>query len=104
MIVLHAIIIILIWASPFLFRWQLVMIGVVLYYLQIKLLGDCILTRRQFDVKKRDVTFYYFTLVKLGFKPALHRVRFVTDYVIPLLLIGSSIVWQLLLSKQPLIY
>ena len=103
-IVLHIIVIILIWASSFLFRWQLVIIGVILNYLQIRLLGDCILTRRQFDLKKRNVTFHYFILIKMGFKPALHRVRFVTDYIIPSVLISIAIVWQLLLSKQPLVY
>ncbi|HCJ52787.1 MAG: hypothetical protein A2898_04905 [Candidatus Kerfeldbacteria bacterium RIFCSPLOWO2_01_FULL_48_11] len=103
-IVLHGIVIILIWASPFLFRWQLIIIVILLYFLQIIFLGDCILTRHQFDVKKRGVTFYYFILVKLGFAPDMYRVRFVADYIMPPVILGVALTWQLALNNLPLIF
>ncbi len=48
---LHALVILLIWMSPLLFRWPIIMLGIALYYAQIIFLGDCILTKRQFDTK-----------------------------------------------------
>ncbi|MFC1687514.1 hypothetical protein ACFL0L_02955 [Patescibacteria group bacterium] len=100
----HAIVVVLIWISPFLFRWQLIVLGIILYYLQIIFLGDCVLTRRQFDIKKRSVTFYYFVLIKIGFKPDMYRVRFIADYIMPPIILGISLVWQLVLVKQALIF
>lgn len=100
----HALIVILIWTSPFLFRWQLIVLGIILYYLQIIFLGDCVLTRRQFDIKKRSVTFYYFILTKIGFRPDMYRVRFIADYIMPPIILAVSLILQLALTKQPLLY
>lgn len=103
-IILHAIIIILIWTSPLFLRWPLIIFGIIAYYLQIIFLGDCILTRRQFDVKKRGVTLYYFVLFKMGFRPDMYRVRFVADYIMPWVILGVAIILQLVLNFHPLIY
>ncbi len=101
---IHGIVIILIWVSPFLFHWLLAVIGIVLYYLQILFLGDCVLTRRQFDVKKRGVTFYYFILTKLGLKPDMYRVRFVADYIMPWIILCIALLFQFAFHHKPLIF
>lgn len=101
---LHAAVILLIWASPFLFSWRIIIICIVAYYLQIIFFGDCVLTRRQFDIKKRSVTFYYFILIKLGFKPDMYRVRFIADHIMPWVILGTSLLWQLFFHQKPLIY
>lgn len=101
---LHAIVVILIWLSPILLHWWLVAIGILAYYLQIIFLGDCILTRRQFEVKKRSVTFYYFILVKMGFTPDMYRVRFIADYIMPWVILGIALLLQVVLKFQPFVY
>ena len=81
-----------------------IIIGMIAYYLQIFLLGDCIFTRKQFDTKKRGITFYYFILTKLNFKPNMYKVRFVADYIMPLLILGIAILWQIIAKKESIIF
>ncbi|MBU0964618.1 hypothetical protein KKC06_06280 [Patescibacteria group bacterium] len=102
-IVLHFLVIIILWSSPFLFRWPLIILGIIAYYLQLIFIGDCILTRQQFDVKKRSITFYYFLLKKIGFNPSQYRVRFASDYIMPWIILGIAFIWQIILNKNPLI-
>ena len=73
-------------------------------YLQIIFFGDCILTRKQFEVKKRSITFYYYILVKFGFKPNMYHVRFFADYIMPWIILGIALLWQISLNNQPQIY
>lgn len=100
---LHLIIILLIWASPFLFGWWLIVIGILLYFMQLIFLGDCLLTRRQFSTKKRSITFYYYIITKFGLKPSGYRIRFLADYIMPPIILGWALVWQLVFDKKPLI-
>ncbi len=103
-IVLHAIVITLIWVSPFLFRWHVILFGIALYYVEIITIGDCILTRRQFQTKKRDMTFYYYLLEKIGLRPSMTRVRIIADYVMPPLILGIALIWQKCMAQVPLIW
>jgi len=64
----HLILIILLWASPFWLSWKLIILAIVLYYLQLLVFKDCILTKAQFGEKKRSTTFYWYYLTKLGFR------------------------------------
>lgn len=101
---LHALVVLLIWLSPFLLSWWLIVTGIAVYYLQIIFLGDCILTRGQFEVKKRGVTFYYFILVKMGFKPDMYRVRWIADYIMPYVILGMAVALQVIFHVRPLVY
>jgi hypothetical protein len=102
-IILHAIGVLLIWASPFLFPWWVVAIGITAYFLQLFLLGDCILTRAQFHTNnKRGPTFYYYLLTKLGFKPDMQRVRWIADNVMPWIILGLALVLQVGFKFEPL--
>jgi hypothetical protein len=98
---LHLAVIILIWASPFLFSWWLIVAGIFLYFMQLIFLGDCLLTRRQFFTKKRSITFYYYIITKFGFKPNGYHIRFLADYIMPPIILGWTLVWQLGFDKKP---
>lgn len=101
---LHLLVIFVIWTSPFCFRWPLILVGIVLYYVQILTLGDCLLTRRQFATRKRSITFYYYLLVKFGFKPDGYHIRFIADYVVPPVILAAGYLWQVVLNNPPLIF
>ena len=101
---LHGLIILLIWLSPFLFRWPIIIIGIIVYYLQLIIFGDCILTLKQFNVKRRSVTFYYYILVKMGFKLNMYHVRFIADYIMPWIILGITLLWQIIFNIQPVLY
>lgn len=102
-IIVHFLEIVAIWLSPFLVTWWLIIIGIAAYALQLLILGDCFMTRWQFGNKKRGPTFYYFLLVKMGFSPDMQRVRFIADYIMPPVILGLALVWQLALNNKPLV-
>jgi len=84
---IHLILIIAAWTSPLWLDWRLILIGWLLYLLQLKIFGDCILTKKQFKTRKRSVTFYYYYLKKLGFKVSVEGVRkFIDRYSFPIIL------------------
>lgn len=90
----HLLVIVLIWLSPFLVSWKIILLGIVLYYLQLIVVGDCILTKKQFNTKVRETTFYYHYLTKLGFRLNARKVKFVADYVMPWIILGIALIWQ----------
>lgn len=87
----HAIVIIAIWVSPFVLPWYVIAIGIVAYYVELMIVGDCILTRMQFSTTKRTTTFYTFVLQKLGFHPNERRMVLISDYVLPWVILGITL-------------
>ncbi len=90
----HLAIIAAIWTSPFYLSWQFIIAGIALYHLQILILGDCVLTRHQFHAGRGKVTFYGYYLEKLGFRFNPRSIRSFLDYVLPLLILGAALLWQ----------
>jgi len=99
----HLAVVLLAWASPVFFRWPLIIAGIGLFYLQILIFGKCLLTRWQFRTKERQANFYYFLLVKLGFRPSLATVRLVAGGIVPWLVFGLALLLQLGFQLRPLI-
>jgi len=96
---LHVCIILLILSSPFLFDWHLVLIIGCIYEIQIFALGNCVLTQMQF--KKKEASFYEYYLSKLGFRPQRKTLDIMLTYVIPILVLLTALLWQLLLKRKP---
>jgi len=99
---IHLILIILVYASPFLFNWKLMILFVILYYLQIFIFNGCILTEKQFG-KQKYMTFYYPYLTKLGFKVNKKSLYYLMRWFMPLILILISLFLQKILNLKPLI-
>jgi len=100
---LHIITIIIFNLSFLLFDYRLIILGVFLYYLQIFIFGNCILTTLQFG-KSKNNSFYHYLLDKLGIKLRKENVNFFIIYVKPSLVIIISLMWQLILNFTPLIF
>lgn len=103
LVILHALVIIFVWLSPVLIPWWLIVAGIAAYYLQLFLFGNCILTILQFRSKKRETTFYYFVLKKIGFTPNVNRVAFIADYVMPWVILGLALFWQVVFQQSILV-
>lgn len=102
-IAFHGTLIALTWVSPFLFPWWVIVLGIGAYFLQLAIWGDCVLTRAQFETNnKRAVSFYYFLLVELGFKPNMQRVRWIADTVIPWVILSIALLWQQVFNQSVL--
>lgn len=100
---LHLILIILIWSSPFWLNWKFILFFIFLYYLQLIILKDCILTKAQFETKKRGVTFYWYYLTKLGFNLNKEKVRFIVDYIFPWVILTIALICQIIFKIKLLL-
>ena len=100
---LHLIIIILLWTCPLWLDWKLIIVGIFLYYMQLLIFGDCILTKKEFKSKKRKMTFYSYLLEKMGFNFDRRKIAFIADYIFPYIIWGAALIFQVLLSVNPLI-
>ena len=69
---IHTIIMLFAWVSPFWLDWKIIGIILILYLGQIILFKGCMLTNLQFDKKlkaKNDMTLTAYWLEKIGKKP-----------------------------------
>jgi len=96
----HLVLIILIWASPFFINWKIILFFILLYYLQLIIIGDCIITKKQFKTKKREITFYSFLLENIGFKFNRKKIRYLVDYILPWIILSIALIWQLILKQH----
>lgn len=104
MFILHIFIIVLVYLSPFLLSWKIILFFIGLYYLQLLIFGNCILTIKQFKEKNRDTTLYSYILNKLGFNPDKRKVRIAVDYFIPWIILAISLVWQTVLNHDAFLW
>ena len=100
-IIAHIVVILLAYSAPFWLDWRLVTLGVVLNYVQIIIFKGCVLSLAQFEDKKQ--TFHEWYLRKFGFKPNRNILNFTLRYIIPFVLLGIAVVYQLMLKIHVLI-
>lgn len=91
---LHFIVIVLALLSPFLFSWEVIAVFIILYYLQLYVFGNCILTIKQFKEKDRDTSFHWYLLNSVGFNFSKRSVRIFVDYYLPWILLITAVVYQ----------
>ncbi len=92
--ILHFTLILLIYISPFVLNWKIILFFILLYYLQLYVFGNCILTIKQFNESTRDTSFYSYALAKLNFYPNKKIARIVVDYFMPWVILFLAIIWQ----------
>ncbi len=96
---LHLIVIILVILSPIIFDYRLVTIGLVLYFLQIKVFGGCVLTKWQYG--SYETTFYYYLFKSLRLPVTDRGARIFANYILPPVLVAAIIIIQLILNIKP---
>lgn len=100
---IHFILIVVVWSSPLLFDWKIILAGIVGYYLQIVILKGCILTKLQFGLED-DNTFYFYLLKFLGIELNKRRLKIFLDYILPFSLLFISILIQELYNFKPILW
>jgi hypothetical protein len=100
---LHLLLIIIAYASPFLFNWRLVLVGALALFSQFIIFNKCILTTAQFGDQKY-ITFYAPYLEKMGFKFKRKNIYFFMRYVMPFIVLIISLIWQILLDNEPILF
>ena len=102
---IHAAIILGGYFSWMLFDWPYVVVGFLLWHLQLALLGDCILTRAQFGNNRRGhprTTFYYQYVHRMGISASNRQVVIVADYIVPVLAVALAFITQVLFGLHPI--
>jgi len=101
---IHLPLIVLLWLSPILISWKIILIGIALYYLQLIVFGDCIMSKKQFGTKKRSITFYWYYGSKIFPRLNMNKVKFCADWVFPYIILGIALIVQIIIDFKPLIY
>jgi hypothetical protein len=91
-IILHAVIILLAYSSPFWLDWRLVALGIIANYIQILVVGGCVLSHAQFEDKGQS--FHEWYLRKLGIKVNRRHLNFILRWIIPFVLLATAILFQ----------
>lgn len=99
--VVHVLMIILLYLSPFWLSWKLIAILIVLNYLQIYILGGCVLTIKQFG--STEMSFQEWLWGQLGIKVNRQKFNKFLKWHLPFILLAISLIWQLLLGHDVLI-
>lgn len=99
----HLVVILVILASPFIFRAHWIAVGIVLFYLQLWFFGGCVLTTAQFPVHLGIVprtyrldgdSFYHYYLEKFGIRIDRRKLNVFLDFVLPMILLGVAFLWK----------
>ena len=96
--ILHFVIIVLVLISPSLVTWKLVLLGALLYLLQLYLFGGCVLTRAQFGTY--DDTFYahIFNALHIPVNPI--KLKFFVDFILPVIIVMVAVFLQVILNLK----
>ena len=92
------------YASPLLLNVQIIALGALIFWLQVLLLGGCLLTRLQFPAEYRHKSFHVHCLEKLGFSFDRKAVDFFVDRIVPFCILVLAMFWQKIFGHPPLLF
>lgn len=100
----HLFFMVLSWVGPFLFTWQLLLLGYSCVYLQFFVFNRCLMNEGHSISEDDDNTFYAYLLELMGFKPNKKKLRFFVRKVIYIILGAIAVFWQYYLGYPPLLF
>ncbi len=83
---------------PFLIPWWLLAVLVGLLFLQFKIFGNCLINKVHFR-EDDDAVFLYPYLKMLGINISYPKAKLLLRYILPIILVGVAIIWQVILQK-----
>ncbi len=89
----HAVIMLAAYTSPLWLSWELIALGVILYWIQLLVFGGCILTIAQFNTKDESFSLHYFEKLT-GLKVARQKAHFFMNYTLPVIFVLLAILLQ----------
>lgn len=101
--IIHTLIMIAAWLSPFWLDWKLIFICLALYFIQMIIFKGCVLTNWQVSGKigkENDLTMYSFWLERMGYKVNRLRLRFYSRWIMPFIILIITILWQITFKIQ----
>lgn len=84
---IHFLIILTVWSTPFWLNWKIITIVWILNLLQIKIFGGCVLSQAQFNNKKDGFYSHYIKKIFPNSKIKDSQLNIILDYILPIILI-----------------
>lgn len=102
--IVHAVIMLLAYTSPLWLDWKLMIVGVILYYIQLLIFGGCLLTKAQFGRFDATFTGYYLNmlLATFGIKAKDRKIKLFLDTLAPIFII-IAIISQVIFNFKPIV-
>ena len=102
--IFHLIITIGAYFVPFLISWQIAVPVFVATILQHAIFGRCLLNAKHGLSENDGSTFYSEALERMGFQPNKETIRFFVRKLLYSLLTILTLIWQVLLGNNPLLF
>ncbi len=96
---LHLAIIVAAYSSPFYIPWQIIVLVIGLYYLQLLIFKGCILSIAQFGSSDERFVKHYFEKFT-GISVKREMMDFILDRLIPILIVVVAIVYQVIIRRS----
>lgn len=100
----HLFITVLAWIGPFLFTWYLMITAYMIVLVQFMIFGRCLLNKSHGLEDDGESTFYSYLLEQVGFKPERKVLRVWVRNYIYIILTAVTVLWQLVLGFEPLLF
>lgn len=94
---LHVLVILLLLSSWLFLPWWFIIIGVIMWHIQLWLLGGCFLSKWEFGQNTDCIPHY---LHMWGLKIDKRVLRYAIRYLVPVLIILASLLWQIVLHHN----
>jgi hypothetical protein len=99
----HLILLPIYYLSFILFHWKIVLLIAILIPLQYALLGGCFLTILEFEEQRKNTGYFHYYLKKAGLNFKKRTIG-ILSVVMPWVILGLALFWQLVLKKRPLLF
>ncbi len=100
--ILHCILTAGAYAAPFLINWKILVPVFVATILQHAIWGRCLLNAKHGLSEEDGSTFYSEAFERMGFRPNKTKIRFFVRKILYALLTAVTLLWQVVLGKEPL--
>ena len=101
---IHLLAIIVAWTGPFLISWKIMVPVYILVSVQFIVFKSCLMNKHHGLDESNDHTFYAEILELMGFRPNRRKLKtFIREYL-NVILIATSLGWQLGLGFKPLLF
>ena len=105
-IIMHWLVAVLAFSSFLWLDYKLILVGLLIYWLQILIFGACVLSIAQFKTKESTFLGFYLNKLLKIFKVrelTLKQQQILLRYITPAIIVGLAIIFQVIFKWNPLI-
>lgn len=101
---IHLLAVLVAWTGPFLFLWKIMIPLYILVSVQFIIFKSCLMNKRHGLDESNDHTFYAELFEMMGFQPNRRKLKmFIREYL-NVILVLTTLLWQVVLGNQPLVF